>query len=152
MFNIRELYGMIVSHNNRKTEELTQIKHNLKQILLFLLTGGLNTLLGYGVFFLFVTVNVPYQIAYTLSTIVGVAINYYTYSGIVFKRRGKREAVLFVASYGITYIVGLFALRTLILMRIETRIAGAINIVLTAGVSFVLQKTIVFRSKKNEAN
>jgi len=119
-------------------------KKSIREAILFVFTGALNTLIGYGFFFLLVTLSVPYTTAYTVSTIAGVVINYFTYSGLVFKKRGRREALLFAVVYAIIYFVGIALLRALVGAGFEPRVAGALNVLPTTVLSFALQKAIVF--------
>ena len=50
----------------------------------YLLVGGINTVLGYGVFYIFIALNFHYTIAILISTAAGALFNFVTYGVFVY--------------------------------------------------------------------
>lgn len=117
------------------------------QVARFIFAGIINTLVGYGIYFILVTFAIPYLLAFTISTILGVLFNYLTYSRFVFKRRGRKEAFLFAILYIVNYLVGLELLHMLVWAKLDPRLAGAFNMVIISALSYILQKKIVFKER-----
>ena len=123
----------------------------------FLFVGGLNTLVGYGVYALLVYLGVNYLIANTVSTVVGVIHSYLWNRFFTFKSKNKalKEITKFVSVYIVSYLIGMF---TLFIFKdklnISPYIAGLINLVITTLISYFGHKYISFREigkeKKNE--
>ena len=123
----------------------------------FLFVGGLNTLVGYGVYALLVYLGVNYLIANTVSTVVGVIHSYLWNRFFTFKSKNKalKEITKFVSVYIVSYLIGMF---TLFIFKdklnISPYIAGLINLVITTLISYFGHKYISFRKigkeKKNE--
>ena len=60
-------------------------RHAFYEFVRFLLAGGVNTLLSYGIYLLFLLLF-PYRIAYTISFLAGIALSYWLVSRFVFQR------------------------------------------------------------------
>ena len=71
------------------------------QFFLFLVVGGINTILGYAVFALLIYLGLHYALAVIIGTIVGILFNFKTTGGIVFKSKDNRLIFKFFAVYGI---------------------------------------------------
>ena len=78
----------------------------------FLFVGGLNTIVGYGVYALLLCLNVNYLVANTVSTIVGIAHSYLWNRFFTFKSKDKAlgEITKFVSVYFISYLIGMCTL------------------------------------------
>jgi putative flippase GtrA len=73
----------------------------------FLLSGGANTVLTYGLYLVLIRL-LPYQISYTIAFVVGVALAYFLNRFFVFQSKGKfGTALLFPMIYGAQYFVNL---------------------------------------------
>ena len=114
----------------------------------FLFVGGLNTIVGYGVYALLVYLNVNYLLANTISTVIGVAHSYLWNRFFTFKSKQKaiKEITKFVSVYIISYLIGMC---TLYLFKdklnISAYIAGLINLIITTLISYFGHKYISFR-------
>lgn len=123
------------------------------QGLRFLFVGGLNTLVGYGIYALLVFLGVNYLISNTISTIIGVAHSYLWNRFFTFKSKNKalKEITKFVSVYIASYLIGMC---TLFIFKdklnISPYLAGLINLVITTLISYFGHKYISFR--KNEIN
>jgi putative flippase GtrA len=112
----------------------------------FLLVGGLNTVFGYGVFALFILMRVPYPIAALLATVLGILFNFKSYGTLVFGSRDNRLIFRFFFVYGIGYAVGVGLLALGKAFGVPVLLTGAVIAIPVAGLSFVLNRSFVFRS------
>lgn len=117
----------------------------------FLFVGGLNTLVGYGIYALLVYIGVNYLLANTISTIIGIAHSYLWNRFFTFKSKNKaiKEITKFVSVYIVSYLIGMC---TLFIFKdklnISAYIAGLINLVITTLISYFGHKYYSF--KKDE--
>lgn len=126
-----------------------------KKEIRFLFVGGLNTLVGYGTYALFIFLNINYFVANLLSTIIGVGHSYLWNRYFTFKSHDKalNEILRFVS----VYIVS-FALSNVILFIFVTKLnmdkylVGLISLVFTTLISWFGHKYFSFRSVKDEKN
>lgn len=119
----------------------------------FLFVGGLNTIVGYGIYALLLYLNVNYLLANTISTIIGVAHSYLWNKYFTFKSKEKalKEITKFVSVYIVSYLLGMI---TLYLFKeklnISPYIAGLINLVITTLISYFGHKYISFKNNNQE--
>lgn len=119
----------------------------------FLFVGGLNTIVGYGIYALLVYLNVNYLIANTISTIIGVAHSYFWNRYFTFKSKQKalKEITKFVSVYVVSYLIGMC---TLFIFKDKLNIspyfAGLINLIITTLISYFGHKYISFRSGEDK--
>lgn len=116
-----------------------------RQFLVYLAVGGLNTVVGYGLFAAIFSLGAHYSVAALLSTVLGVLFNFQTTGRIVFGSRDPSLIVRFVAVYAFTYVLNVGILRTLQVERPSVLAVQAALVLPFAAVSFVLHKWFVFR-------
>jgi putative flippase GtrA len=116
-----------------------------KEFLLFLLVGGVNTCFGYLFFAFFIYLGFHYSQATLYATLAGVLFNFKTTGRIVFKNKNNSLIFRFLAIYAFLYIINLFLLKIGSFIINSMYINGAIAIVITAGIAFLLNKYVVFR-------
>ena len=127
----------------QKIESLFKI-----QQIRFLFVGGLNTIVGYGTYALFIFFGVNYLIANTLSTIIGVIHSYIWNRNFTFKssKSVKKEILKFVLVYGVSYLIGTLNILILVsLFNINEYISGGINLVFTTLISWFGHKYFSFK-------
>lgn len=115
----------------------------------FLFVGGLNTIVGYGVYALLLWLNVNYLVANTLSTIIGIAHSYLWNRFFTFKSKDKAlgEITKFVSVYAVSYLIGMCTLYVFKdKLNISPYVAGLLNLVITTLISYFGHKYISFRS------
>ena len=118
----------------------------------FLFVGGLNTIVGYGIYALLIYIGVNYLIANTISTIIGIAHSYLWNRFFTFKSKNKalKEITKFISVYAVSYLIGMC---TLFIFKdklnISAYIAGLINLVITTLISYFGHKYISFRDGGN---
>lgn len=111
--------------------------------------GVVNSLFGYGLFSLLVTVGLNIYVAQLLSHCVGVAFNWLTYSRFAFSdREGSRGR--FVMSYVVNYFLGLGALFLASRLVSSPYLAGLIAIVAVSVINYFVLKQFVYR-ERNQA-
>ncbi len=115
-----------------------------REFSLFILMGGINTLLGYAIYALFL-LFLPYTISYTLSYGLGIFIAYYLNSRFVFKTKfSLAKAAQYPLVYVFQYIAGVLILRLLVgVFAIHVLIAPIIVVGFTIPLTFFLSRFIL---------
>jgi putative flippase GtrA len=119
----------------------------------FVLIGGINTALGYGVYALFnyaLMNRVPYSyaVALILSNITTISMNYINYKLFVFRTRGNYllEYLRFFSVYGFSIGMNLVLLPILVeYFSINSYLAGLLLIPVTVVFSFLGHTNFSFR-------
>lgn len=117
------------------------------RFLRFLVVGGLNTAVNYGIYALLVYLGLGYLLAATLSFVTGLVISFKTQGRFVFEGRGKRAFARFVASWLLIYVVHVSLLGLLVRGGMDSYLAGALLLVPTALLSFAVLRLVVFRER-----
>jgi putative flippase GtrA len=127
------------------------IEHLRKsRIWVFLLVGSANTLIGYGIFGLaYKALGLNYNIALLIAYTLGVLIGYGNHRRVTFKSTSSHRQAFtrFVMTYLLIYglnaglLIGFSELAGL-----DPLIGQAISLVLVTIISFVVQRTWVFKS------
>jgi putative flippase GtrA len=116
----------------------------LKQGMRFLVIGGFNTSITYGLYCLLVFWWHP-QLAWLTVFCIGLAMGFYLHTRVVFQGKlGRRKAVgytlLQLLLYALSSAVIHFAINSL---NLGPRTAGAIAIVINVPISFLLSRRIL---------
>ena len=109
--------------------------------------GGLNTLVGYGVYAILLFLNFNYLIANSISTVIGVLHSYLWNRFFTFKSKEKagKEFMKFISVYVISYLIGMVSLYCFTgLLNLSPYIAGLINLVITTLISYFGHKYFSF--------
>jgi putative flippase GtrA len=106
--------------------------------------GGINTLFSYAVFAVLTVLGLHYVWAALLATICGILFNFKTTGTLVFKNRDNRLIFRFFAVYAIVYLLNIGLLRLFNMVGVGSLIAGAVNALPIAVVSFLLMRKFVF--------
>lgn len=125
------------------------MKYLPRRFILFLCIGLINSGFGYGLFSLLIFLKVHYTLASLISTFLGVIFNFKTTGSIVFKNSNNLLVFKFFLVYGIIYLIGLGFLYVTNYLKISNYIAGAVWLLPAAIISYLLQKSIVFRLKES---
>ena len=119
-----------------------------KQAIRFLIVGILNTIVGYGTYYIIISFNISYVIAMTISQIVGVTHSFFWNKFWTFKSKksGRKEIFKFVSVYLVTYVMNLTLLAFFIeIMKIDKRVAPIIILFITTLISYFGHKFWSFR-------
>lgn len=122
--------------------------YNMQQIR-FLFVGGLNTLVGYGIYALCIFFGINYFIANLISTVIGVIHSYIWNKLFTFKSKNtvKKEVPKFISVYLISFLISNLILYIFITkLGANQYIGGLINIVLTTIISWFGHKYFSFRN------
>lgn len=119
-------------------------RHALYEFVRFLLAGGVTTVLSYGIYLLFL-LFLPYNIAYTISFLAGIAISYWLASRFVFQRDlSLRSALRYPLVYLFQYVMGLIILTILVeRFHMKERWAPVIVVVCTIPMTFFLSRFLI---------
>jgi putative flippase GtrA len=114
----------------------------------FLLVGGFNTVASYAVL-LILDVFFVYRLAYVISFIISVTINFFTHKHLTFRSKGKvsKELVKFIGVYVALFFLGLLMLHIFIdTLDLAHWLAFGIQTVCIAALSYFGHKYISFRA------
>ena len=124
-----------------------------RQEIRFLFVGGLNTLVGYGIYALLLCFHINYLIANTISTLIGIGHSYLWNRFFTFKSKEKasKELLKFVSVYVVSYILGtisLFIFKSI--LNISPYIAGLLNLIITTLISYFGHKNFSFKKETKD--
>lgn len=112
----------------------------------FLAVGAANTAFGYTAFAVVYILSDKPNTALIAATIIGILFNFFTTGRIVFGSKTWRKFVPFCAAYGVSYMVNLLLLNSMLSFGVPALVAQAISIPLTIAVSYTINLNIVFRA------
>jgi len=116
----------------------------------FILVGILNTMVGYGLFALFIFIGLHYSLAVLFSTILGVLFNFKSIGRLVFNTKNNKKIYHFIGVYTFLYLLNVSGLWGLSSIGIEDMyVAGAVLLAPLAIMSFILNRKFVFNQKVN---
>jgi hypothetical protein len=118
----------------------------LRQALRFLVTGGINTTFGYGIYAAFIYAGAGYAIASGASIVLGLLFSYQTTSAMVFGRGYRGSLARYIGSYALVYAFSVLILKALDEFGTNPYLAGLLVAPPCAVLSFVLLKLFVFRT------
>ena len=82
----------------------------MNEVLRFVLTGGLNTAFGFGLYALLVYAGMAPAIALALATVIGVLFNFVSFGTFTFRRLEARRLPRFLVAYAGIYVFNLLLL------------------------------------------
>ena len=112
----------------------------------FIIAGGVNTVVTYAIY-VGLVMFLPYAIAYTLTTALGIWISYFFNARFVFRRRLTLSAALqYPMVYLVQYILGLLLLYLLVEKAGFSKFFAPLLIVcVSVPLTFVLSRNIIAR-------
>jgi len=114
----------------------------------FILVGILNTMVGYGLFALFIYLGLHYSLAVLFSTILGILFNFKSIGKLVFNSNNNERIYHFISVYILLYLLNVSGLWGLSSFGMENMyVAGAILLAPLAIISFILNKNFVFNQE-----
>jgi putative flippase GtrA len=115
-----------------------------RRFLSFLMVGALNTAFGYSCFSLLVFTGIHRSLALFLTTVLGIMFNFKTTGRLVFRSDDNSRIIRFIAVYGVVYLINLAVLEVLVRIGISVYLAGALLLLPSAAITFLLQRSFVF--------
>jgi putative flippase GtrA len=106
--------------------------------------GGVNAVFGYGVFALFILMQLHYVLAALLANICMILFSFNTIGILVFKNKDKRLVLRFFGVYMLAYLLNIGLLKVFDLYGVSSLIAGAIITLPMAALGFILNNKFVF--------
>jgi putative flippase GtrA len=118
----------------------------------FLVVGAINTAASYGIYVL-VSLVAHYIVAYTVSTVTGIAISYVLNALYVYKTKlSLARAAAYPLVYGVQYGLGVGLLYLMVdQLGVSHYIAPLIIVVATIPVTFLLSRLIVKQRVPSES-
>ncbi len=117
----------------------------LRRFLTFLIVGGLNTLVGYGIFAALILLGLPTAAAIVLGTILAVLFNFLSTGSIVFKNRTGRLLPRFIGVYAVQMSINIGAVHALENTGMGPLLAGALVLPPLAVFTYLAMRRFVFR-------
>ncbi len=114
------------------------------QIAKFVVVGLINTIVGYCLYALFIYFGLGYVYALGFATILGVLFNFQTIGRLVFGSNNGALLIKFVGVYIIVFAVNLLLINGMIRLGLNAYSAGAVALIPSAALSFLLNKYFVF--------
>jgi putative flippase GtrA len=129
---------------------LRELYRRHREILLYLVVGGINTLFGYGIYALGLWIGLEFRIAAVISQVLGTLFNYGTYGRVVFHARpGWIGITKFVLSYMTLMAINIGLLTLFHSWGASPLLAGVFSGLIMPVLSFLSNKLIVFRKPVN---
>jgi putative flippase GtrA len=113
----------------------------------FVGTGLLNTVVGYGFFSILVLVGVNGTVAVVVATLGGIAFNFFSYGGLVFKNTYLGNLKRFVAGYAAILVLNIALFNGFESLGFNRLVAGALCLPFVAVFAYVINSKFVFVKK-----
>lgn len=113
----------------------------------FILIGVLNTIFSYIIFALLVYLEVKVKYALIFSTVAGVIFNYFSYKGVVFKKKASAASFIkHISAYCVIYFLNIQILSLISrLLNLNFYLAQLICIPILVMISWVLMNRWVYK-------
>lgn len=116
-----------------------------QRLLRFVAVGVLNTAFGYLTYASLLWIGFNYAAASAIGTIIGVLFNFKSIGRLVFGSTNNGLLIKFFGVYLAVYILNIGGLWLLTNSGLDAYVAGLVTLLPAAILSFVLNKTFVFR-------
>lgn len=123
-----------------------------KEFIKYLLIGGINTLVGYLLFTIFIFLKFYYLLALLMSTSLGIVFNFFSIGKVVFNNLDTSLLFRFVLNYLILFLVNVLACRLFLFFLSSALICGYISMSITAILGFFLNRALFKFTKSNLKN
>lgn len=120
-----------------------------KEISRFVFVGILNTIVGYGAFFILLYLTIHYILALIISSVIGIAHSYIWNRKWTFKSRGnvRKESSKFITVYGIAFVMNLIILAIFVeKLRFDPKIGQIFALGIVTIISFLGHKYWSFKA------
>src|SRR3546814_3638828 len=125
---------------------MTPLSSSATRVWRYYTVGVINSLFGYGVYALLLSMGLNMYAAQIIGHIIGVAFNYFTYRRHVFQRAAASK-LRFIISYTLNYAVGLVFLAICAIILPSPYIAGLLAMVITSIINFFVLRR--YRSEEH---
>ena len=142
------IIGLFLRTLATMTFSLPFLKH--KEVLVFLMVGTTNTLVGYGLFSFFLYGGLHYIAASFLATSIAITFSYHTTGKIVFKHKGSNVFLRFLGGCGINYLMNITLITIGTYFSSNLYLIAALALIPTASFSYFFNKYIIFPRTAHE--
>jgi putative flippase GtrA len=115
----------------------------------FLLVGVLNTAFSYLIYAVLLFVGLGYQLANFLALLVGIVFSFKTQGALVFNNTARGLFFRFVICWLFIYLCNIGFIRQMLIFGLDAYAAGALSITPIAVLSYLLQKYLVFNTRRS---
>lgn len=115
-----------------------------RQFIRFLLVGLLNTLVGFSLYALFLSVGMHYSIAVCFSTVLGVIFNFFTTGRLVFQNTDKFLIIRFILIYCFVCVINIGLVKFCLILGLNKYAAYFLSLPAIAVFTFILMRQFVF--------
>lgn len=120
----------------------------------FAISGGLNTLVGFGIIFALMSVGVHPILANIIGYAVGFIQSFFFSKKFVFRSNGKigEEGLRFLYLFIVCFLLNLAVLKVLLSYEVKPLLAQAVAACTYCGFMYVLSALLVFRPDRGSEN
>ena len=119
-----------------------------RQFLRFVVVGCVNTAFSYSLYAVLLWLGMHFALANLCATAVGIVFSFWTQGAIVFKNHDWRLLRRFVMVWVLIYALNIGFIAAFVGLGLNSYAAGALALVPTVILSFVLQRMFVFAPKR----
>lgn len=119
-------------------------ERRLSQFTRFVLVGGLNTAISYGVYSALLFIGWHYALANLAGLVVGVFVGFQTTARLVFLSANHRLFGRYVLAWASIYLASIGIIGALLLVTSNGYVAGALAVPPVAVLSYFIQRSFVF--------
>lgn len=119
-----------------------------KELIRYLIMGGLNNLVGYGTLALAIFLGAHYAIAGGLSTIAQLLVSFKTLGVLVFRNNRNELFLKFSIVYFVVLVTYVGGIKLFNLFNVSEYVSGAILLVPISFESYYMNKYLVFKKTK----
>jgi len=129
-------------------------KNEAYRMLRFALSGGLNTLVGFGIIFVLMSAGVHPILANIIGYTVGFIQSFFFSKKFVFRSNGKlgAEGLRYLYLFIACFLLNLAVLKVLLAYEVKPLLAQAIAACTYSGFMYVLSALLVFRPDRGSDN
>ena len=124
----------------------SEVRH---QLIRFAAVGTFNTSVSYGLYAAFLWLGLPFWAAALFATCLGVLLSFATLGKIVFRSRLEGRFGRFVLLWVGLYLLNIAAIAQFMAFGLDAYSAGLLALVPITGLSFVLQRTLIFTPRQS---
>ncbi|MGJ0508263.1 MAG: GtrA family protein [Methylocystis sp.] len=117
----------------------------------YLIMGAVNTLFGYGVFYLLLRLTVPPSPALAAATVLGVLFNFVTTGRVVFQNAQTSRLGRFATAYLVVFLFNDALLESAMTFGVTAAAAQAMLLLPCVVLSYALQRAFVFAPEASKA-
>lgn len=117
---------------------------DLNQIVRFGAVGVINTLFSFGIYVVLLWLGLHFAAANLLATVAGVFFSFRTHGNWVFNHREWSALRRYLPVWGLCYALNVGLIALFVHSGFDAYIAGALAILPTVAVAYILQRRFVF--------